>query len=166
VAEDFLQAYDENVDRVYGYLAYRLPSHVDASDLTQVTFERAFRAWDSFDPAKASVGGWLVSIAHNALIDQRRRDDARPVLVSADENTLERVGSNDEGGHTHELSEELQAGLQTLGDRERAVIALHYGGDLSGPQIADVMGLSADNVYQLLSRSLRKLRATLDAPAR
>jgi RNA polymerase sigma-70 factor, ECF subfamily len=165
VAEDFLQAYDENVDRVYGYLAYRLPSHVDASDLTQVTFERAFRAWDSFDPAKASVGGWLVSIAHNALIDQRRRDDARPALVSADESTLERLGSRDEGELTNELSDEVHAALGTLGDRERAVVALHYGGDLTGPQIANIMGLSTDNVYQLLSRSLRKLRATLNAQA-
>jgi DNA-binding CsgD family transcriptional regulator len=55
----------------------------------------------------------------------------------------------------------------SLTDREREVIALRFGGDLTGPEIAELTGLSLANVQQILSRSLRRLRAELeraDAP--
>jgi DNA-directed RNA polymerase specialized sigma24 family protein len=42
------------------------------------------------------------------------------------------------------------------------VIALRFGGDLSGSEIAELLELSIANVQQILSRSLRKLRATLE----
>ncbi|MDX6633369.1 MAG: Sigma-70, region 4 [Solirubrobacterales bacterium] len=42
------------------------------------------------------------------------------------------------------------------------MIALRFGGDLNGPEIAELLELSIANVQQILSRSLRKLRATLE----
>ena len=60
------------------------------------------------------------------------------------------------------ISPELAQALATLRPREREVIALRFGGDLTGPEIASVLDLSLANVQQLLSRSLRKLRDTLD----
>ena len=57
------------------------------------------------------------------------------------------------------MEPELAAALDELGDREREIIALRFGGDLTGPEIASLTGLSLANVQQILSRSLRKLRA-------
>lgn len=59
-------------------------------------------------------------------------------------------------------SPELEAALRELSDRDREVIALRFGGDLSAIEIAAVMGLSGANVHQILSRSLRKLRSLLE----
>src|SRR5947208_787539 len=73
MAQDFIRAYEEHVWDVYGYLAYRLGSRGDAEDLTQLTFERAFRAWDRYDERKSSLRSWFLVIARNALIDQSRR---------------------------------------------------------------------------------------------
>jgi DNA-directed RNA polymerase specialized sigma24 family protein len=52
-----------------------------------------------------------------------------------------------------------------LSDRDRELVALRYGGDLTGPEIASLTGLSLANVQQILSRSLRRLRALLDQPS-
>ena len=60
------------------------------------------------------------------------------------------------------LSPDLAAGLATLTERDREVIGLRFGGDLTGPEIADELGLSLANVQQILSRSLRRLRAQLE----
>jgi len=49
-----------------------------------------------------------------------------------------------------------------LGDRDRELIALRFGGDLTGPEIAELTGLSLANVQQILSRSLRRMRAEMD----
>ena len=49
-------------------------------------------------------------------------------------------------------------------DRERELIALRFGGDLNGPEIAELTGLTLANVQQILSRSLRRMRAELAGP--
>lgn len=155
---DFARVYEEHVWRVYGFLAYRLRDRHAAEDLTQTTFERALRAWSRFDPRRASESTWLLAIARNLLIDHHRRDrsdrlepiDERvaPLVVGPDE----RLG----------VGPELAQALAQLSDRDREVIALRFGGDLTGPEIAAMLGLSLANVQQILSRSLRKLRGSLE----
>ena len=154
----FADVYEAEVWRVYGFFAYRLPGKSDCEDLTQATFERALRAWGRFDPSRSEPGTWLLSIARNLLIDQyrRRREFAAGGAEEVDERSAEDEPAL--GG----VSPELHEGLAALNARERELIALRFGGDLSGPEIAEVTGLSVANVQQILSRSLRRLRAHLD----
>ncbi len=158
-ADRFADAYEEHVWRVYGFFGYRVASREEAEDLTQQTFERALAAWDRFDDRRASVGTWLMAIAHNALIDHYRRGRARAEgWVSVRDSIEERVVDEPSLG----LSPDLEAALLRLGQREREVIALRFGGDLTGAQIAELTGLTVANVQQILSRSLRRLREELD----
>ncbi len=155
---DFARVYEEHVWRVYGFLAYRVRSRDDAEDLTQVTFERALRAWARFDPQRASESTWLLAIARNLLIDHHRRDRSG-LLEPLDERVAPAVDGPEE---RLTASAELIEALGQLNDREREVLALRFGADLSGPQIAAVAGLSLANVQQIISRSLRKLRGLLE----
>jgi RNA polymerase sigma factor (sigma-70 family) len=155
--DDFARVYEEHVWIVYGFLAYRIRDRAAAEDLTQATFEHALRAWSRFDARKGSHRTWLMTIARNLLIDDRRRDHSSGVEI--DEGMLPSVaGPEDRPMASHEIAD----ALSRLGDREREVIALRFGGDLTGPEIAEVLGLSLANVQQILSRSLRKLRSILD----
>ncbi|MEA2231827.1 MAG: Sigma-70, region 4, partial [Solirubrobacteraceae bacterium] len=52
------------------------------------------------------------------------------------------------------------------GAREREIIALRFGGDLTGPEIAEATGLRLANVQQILSRSLRRMRAVIEEAER
>ena len=162
--EGFSTAYDDHVWDVYGFFGYRLRSREAAEDLTQMTFERALRAWDRFDPERASAKTWILAIAQNLLIDHFRRDrtgqneplregEAADLQLGGDEGLAADLG----------LSPELEVALATLGERERALIALRFGGDLTGPEIAELTDLSLANVQQILSRGLRKLRSELVA---
>jgi RNA polymerase sigma-70 factor (ECF subfamily) len=49
-----------------------------------------------------------------------------------------------------------------IGERERELIALRFGGDLGCPEIAALTGLTLANVQQILSRSLRRMRSSLE----
>jgi RNA polymerase sigma factor (sigma-70 family) len=151
--------YEEHVWRVYGFLAYRVGNREIAEDLTQATFERALRAWSRYDPARAPVHSWLLRIASNLLIDHHRRGRAwlRDELAAGD---AVQPGPEERWGGSPELLE----ALGQLGDRDREVLALRYGGDLSGAEVADVLGLSVANVQQINSRALRRLRALLGEP--
>jgi RNA polymerase sigma-70 factor (ECF subfamily) len=158
---EFARVYDEHVWRVYGFLAYRVGDRDVVEDLTQATFERALRAWGRFDPRKASEATWLLTIARNLLIDHHRRNRS-DATAEIDERLLPRVsGPEEESGDFAELFE----ALATLNERDREVVELRFGGDLSGPEIAAATGLSLANVQQILSRSLRRLRAVLQGSA-
>src|SRR5579859_7956934 len=128
----FARLYEDHVWRVYGFLAYRLGGDRETTeDLTQLTFERALRAWPRYDPRRAAVSTWLLAIAHNALVDHYRR--GTEVFEEIDERVLPRVRGPEE---RFAGSPELVSALATLGDREREVLALRYGGDLSGAEVA------------------------------
>jgi RNA polymerase sigma-70 factor (ECF subfamily) len=160
---DFTELYDDHVFAVYGFLAYRVRSREDAEDLTQMTFERAVRAWSRFDVERASPRTWLLAIARNLLIDHYRADRSatQAPLEEAPDSAAIVEGPDGSLG----VSPELAAALRTLGDRERELIALRYGADLTGPEIAELCELTLANVHQILSRSLRSLRALLESEA-
>jgi RNA polymerase sigma-70 factor (ECF subfamily) len=158
---DFARVYSEHVWLVYGFFAYRLGDRHQAEDLTQAAFERALRAWSRFDPRRSSERTWLLSIARNLLTDHHRRERHRrteqldAVAAPAVPGPEEHGGSNPE----------LIAALEGLSDREREVIALRYGADLTGPEIAALLELNLANVQQIASRALRSLKESLERPA-
>jgi RNA polymerase sigma factor (sigma-70 family) len=158
---DFESAYTRHLQRIYGFFAYRVGSREDAEELTQRTFERALNAWARFDPERGSLGVWLSSIARNLLIDHYRADSA------AQQQPLDEAGEEGLGSVAPEpslgIDPEVAAALAQLSVRDREVIALRYGGELTGPEIAELTGLSLANVQQIISRSLRRLRLALEA---
>lgn len=151
------RVYREHVGAVYAFFAYSV-SRDHAEDLTAATFERVVKAWRGYDPARAGERTWILAIARNQLTDFFRRQshrgavstDEHPLLVDAlgGEDPLERWLDRDE----------VRSWLAALGERERGVLALRYGADLPGREIAELMGLSEGNVHQIISRSLRSLR--------
>jgi RNA polymerase sigma-70 factor (ECF subfamily) len=156
----FVDVYDDEIWNIYGFFAYRVASVADAEDLTQRTFERALRAWRRFDPERAPVRVWLLTIARNLLIDHYRAD------VWGRQQAIEEVPEGELGSELAQpdlgIEPDLAEALAELVPRDREVLALRFGGDLNGPEIAATTGLSLANVQQILSRSLRKLRGRLE----
>jgi RNA polymerase sigma-70 factor (ECF subfamily) len=151
--------FDEHVWDVYGFVAYRVDNRVEAEDLTQQTFERALRAWSRFDPSRAQPRTWLLAIARNLVVDHYRRDRSmmhRPLSEEGEEVVTQ------EGPEAAGVSPELSSALATLSNRDREIVALRFGADLRGPEIAELLSLTLANVQQILSRSLRRLRAELE----
>jgi RNA polymerase sigma factor (sigma-70 family) len=158
---DFRSACEQHIAELHAFFAYRLGSRADAEDLTQETLERAFRAWARYDPSRASPRTWLLAIARNLLIDHYRASAGRHTLTLEDEPGVAAIHAEPDLG----LDPDLAAALTRLPEREREIIALRFGGDLTGPEIAALTGLSLANVQQILSRSLRRLRTDLEGPA-
>jgi RNA polymerase sigma-70 factor (ECF subfamily) len=158
--QDFAGVYDEEVWSVYGFFAYRLASVADVEELTQRTFERALRAWERFDPERSPARVWLLAIARNLLIDHYRADTWGR-MQAIDEVPEGELGSEMPAPDLG-LEPDLANALAHLTPRDREVLALRFGGDLNGPEIATITGLSLANVQQILSRSLRRLRDRLE----
>src|SRR5256885_17112154 len=68
----FSQAAESHLDDVYGYLAWFTGDRSVAEELTGATFERAFRLWHRFDPARGSAQTRLCQVARTVAIDHFR----------------------------------------------------------------------------------------------
>ncbi len=159
--EDFEQLYEDHAQPLYGFLAYRTGDRALAEDLLGETFERALRSRRRYDPARASAKTWLYAIALNCLRDQIRRSQAET-------RALDRAAAGDEVAVLDpdlgrvEDREELGRAMAALSEQEREAVALRYGGDLTAPETAKLLGEKLTTVEGRLYRALRKLRAELD----
>ena len=72
-------------ERVFAMIARQVPDMMDAQELTQDTFLRAFSHIDSYAPHKASLSTWLCRIAYHLTLDHLKR--RRPVIVVMEDNT-------------------------------------------------------------------------------
>lgn len=142
------------IRRVYAYVAYRLGDGAEAEDVTSETFERALRYRDSFDPKRGEPVSWLIGIARRCIEGSRMRpeslehtgDPADPLDVEAE--TVERLT--------------LTQAVDRLDERDRELIALRYGSDLSARQIGELLELRTNAVEVALHRALARLRKLLE----
>jgi RNA polymerase sigma-70 factor, ECF subfamily len=154
---DWDQVYAEQLPRVLNFFRYRLGDTADAEDLTARTFEKAWRARHRYRRDLAGFATWLLTIARNVAIDHvRARQYHQPLEVA------EAVPSLDATPEQHALqhaeAQRLAALLATLPPRQRELIAMKYGADMTNRAIARATGLSESNVGTILHRAVEELR--------
>jgi RNA polymerase sigma factor (sigma-70 family) len=150
--------YRRTVTGVYAFFCYSVDADT-ADDLTAATFERVVRAWSRYDPSRARVDVWVLAIARNVLRDHYRRQ-AHRLAPSIDEHPAlaAHVAAKDGGIEKWIAGDAFVSWLSALRPREREVLALRYGADLSTDEIARCLDLTPANVLQTASRALRRLR--------
>jgi RNA polymerase sigma factor (sigma-70 family) len=144
------------IRRVYAYVAYRIGDGADAEDVTSATFERALRYRESFDPRRGDAATWLIGIARRCIADAMHRPDT----PTADLPDVAGEG-HDDLAHSRL---DLHAALELLEERDRELLALRYGADLTARQIAELLELKTNAVEVALHRALARLRDGLDPP--
>jgi RNA polymerase sigma-70 factor (ECF subfamily) len=156
---------DEMVDRyqrpLLAYAARMLHGDwQEAQDAVQETFLRLCRE----DPAKVEsrVAAWLFSVCRSRVIDMQRTSHAAPLDASqmpiADPSPdVSAVASEAEDRiHLSEL-------MDRLSPRQQEVLRLRMTAGLSYREIAEVTGMSVNNVGFHLHQAVRSLRTSLSA---
>jgi RNA polymerase sigma factor (sigma-70 family) len=137
-------------------LAYRMLSNVtEAEDVTQEVFVRAYTQLATYKPAH-KFSTWLLSIASHLAIDQlrRRRFLALPLEDVPFLEWITDLGAGPEQAALEgEQQDEIQAYLQRLPGKYRAVILLRYWYDLSYEEIAMALNLTPALVKARLHRA-------------
>lgn len=142
------------IRRVYAYVAYRIGDGAEAEDITSETFARALRYRDTYDARKGTPISWLIGIARrcvNEAVSQPRPESDLPDRAAAwdmEDNAVDRLT--------------MQAAVSQLPERDRELIALRYGADLSARQIAQRLELSTNAVEVALHRARARLREALE----
>jgi RNA polymerase sigma-70 factor (ECF subfamily) len=158
VCRRWYEAYGEPI---YRYLRFHLPSPDHAEDLTAEVFLRALKAFDRFDPSE-SPRPWLFRIAQNALRDHQRQANRRRILPTRAMWDLEcDAPSPEERVLWQEEVTELLSALASMPGRDREIIGLCYGSELSIAEAGEILGLTATATRTRLWRALARLRKKL-----
>lgn len=149
---------EELADDVYSGLR-RLAGPVDAEDLTQETFIRAYRALVTYDTARIenlSLRGWIWTIALNLGRNHARDRARRPVPVELED----RFGREDPEPPD---SEAWDRRLQRLPAAQRRAVVLRHVVGLDYPEISAATGRAEGTVKSDVHRGLSKLREMMES---
>ena len=158
-AEPCAAWYEAYGKAVYNYFRFQLIPPDDAEDLTAETFLRAVRASDRYDATRAAVQTWLLTIARNVLIDERRSARVRR-RVGVDE--LRDLAMDEPSPEERMLRrEEVGAAMTAMGalsNEDRELLSLRYGGELDIAELAELLDVPTGTVRTRLWRALERLR--------
>jgi RNA polymerase sigma factor (sigma-70 family) len=147
----------EAIKRLYAYAAYRMGPGADAEDVVSETIERALRYRNSYDPSVGSPISWMIGIANRCIADAVEERGRR---VDAPVDEVEGV-QPDFSSEVVDRSE-IREAVSRLDERDRELIALRYGADLSAREIGLVLELRTNTIEVALHRALARLRASLE----
>jgi RNA polymerase sigma factor (sigma-70 family) len=142
------------IRRVYAYVAYRIGDGPDAEDITSETFERALRYKKSYDSRKGEPVAWLIGIARRCIAGR----PANLEISSEQYETADRGDLEDDALRRIVLS----GAVGRLEERDRELIGLRYGADLTARQIAELHGAKTNAIEVALHRALGRLRAQME----
>jgi RNA polymerase sigma-70 factor (ECF subfamily) len=130
-----------------------------AADLTQETFVKAYRAYDTLaDHNRARA--WLYQIAGRTALDELRRRKIVRFVPWSGESRGEAASAEDLVLRAR-LSADLERAIMRIPPRQRQALVLAELHELSGLELAEAMGVSHVAARALLTRARESLRQAL-----
>lgn len=150
----FAELYESNFDRVYAYVARRVPTRQDAEDVTSEVFHEALRNLAQFEWRGSPFIAWLLGIARKRLADRWRRLGRRPEMALNDTDEASIEAGLEEAVALFQLVDDLPSD-------QRLVVHRRFVEQKSLRDIALELGRSEGAVKQLQFRALQQLRAKM-----
>jgi RNA polymerase sigma-70 factor, ECF subfamily len=125
--------FERHADDVYRYAKYALPPEMDAKDVVQEVFLRAFRYWSDFK-GNADPKTWLLRIARNHIYDLLRKKRRQRIY--------ETEALNKPHAASLDTIIELEDALHRMSPSHRQVLSLRWIQGLSVSETSSVLGWS------------------------
>jgi len=158
----FEQLFHRYQDRVYS-TAYRMMNdQEDAQDLTQEIFLKAYQNISKFN-FRAAFSTWLYRLAVNLCIDELRKRKRSANTMPLEEAIL-KADANTPEDHAISGDRERQVwdAINSLKEKERAIIILRDMEGLSYKEIAEALKCSVGRVKSRLHEARQKLKTILE----
>ena len=144
---------------IYAYLTRMVRDPELAADLTQETFVKAYRAFDSLADAERARA-WLYQIAGRTALDElRRRRLVRFVPWTGESRGV--AGSAEEAALRGRFSAEMERALDRIPARQRQALLLAELHELTGVELAAALDVTHEAARALLTRARESLRQAL-----
>ena len=147
--------------QVFAMVVRQVGDAMDAEELTQDTFLRAFSHISSYDPSRASLGTWLCRIAYRLTLDFLKR--RRPQIVSIEDTEVWQTDIGEEqlaaglSTGSEERIRQLELLMDDLPPDDRLLLTLYYFENRPLNECAFIIDTTAHALANRLYRIRRKL---------
>ncbi len=145
---------------LFAYVRSLGPDDGLAEEIVQDTFVAAWRGASGFE-GRSTLSSWLFGIARRQARDRMRR--WVPVMEPAD--VLEAAPDPELGPEAQALAaasrDAIRRAMSRIPDADREVLLLTFAHELSGPEVAEVLGIPAGTVKSRLFHARQRLREQL-----
>ena len=127
----------------------------EAEEVAAETFKRAYEAWTRGRGPSGAPIPWLLTIARRIVIDRTRRGR---LVVWLRILPQDRAASAQDEIDNLEVWIWFQQLCRALPARQREVLLMRYGLDLSDQEIGRILGMTAGSARTTIARALARLR--------
>ena len=150
--------YDRYGDLLYSMVVRILGRAAEAEDVLQEAWLQVWRKAETYDPARGSVGAWLVTVARSRAIDRLRSEGSRRrAEIAAGDDTMPPSHDASVDAAARMLGERVSGALAQLEPRHREVLELAYFGCLSQREIASRLNAPLGTVKSWTRQALLRL---------
>lgn len=163
--EAFEKLANQHYQGIFQMIYYRVNRPMDAEDLTQEVFMKAFKGLNRLTD-EHRFKGWLYRIAVNQVRDFHRRKKFMGLIkpfTSEEENTYSNAPTSDEPGPLEKLMQkrfrqEAEIFLNRLSNMEKDVFLLRFFDQLHISEIATALNKGESTIKTHLYRALSKFK--------
>lgn len=160
-AQAFGDLYTRYMEEIQRYIFFRVANRLDAEDLTETVFIKAWEALTASPAAEINnLRGWLYRIAHNQVIDHYRANRATSALPP-DQALKDESPSPEAKSLGMDDQRRLAASIQQLEASQQQVIICRFINGLSHAETAQVLNIKEGHVRVLQFRALQRLKEIL-----
>ena len=153
IEDDFLAIINENSGIIHKICRLYRDSKEDREDLFQ---EITFQLWKAYPFFKenSKLSTWLYKIAFNTAVAnyRKKRPSINYVPILPD--------YSDDKNEQDDRQEQLFAVIKQLNEGDRAILSLYFE-ELSNREIAEIIGISENNVSVKMNRIKQKIQKLL-----
>lgn len=157
--------FEQQIEMLYPRLhrsmtAYLAGSGIEAEDILQETFLKAYKKIDQFE-GKSNMYTWLYSIARNKCIDEfrKRKYESNRSSIPVEEYQLE--SDEFKAKDQQEEVKLLKEAISQLPELLRSIVVMKSIDGLSYPEISDVTGVNEQTLKNRMFRARKQLAETL-----
>lgn len=156
---------DRYKDLVFTLALRMLKNREEAEEVAQDTFIKVYKSLQKFK-GDSKFSTWIYKVAYNSCLDRIKKNKKHYNDVAIDEFTMHHLKAVDNVFETmveNERNEAIKECLNLLPSDDSFLLTLYYFEEQSLEEIADIIGLTANNVKVKLYRSRKKLATILKA---
>jgi RNA polymerase sigma-70 factor (ECF subfamily) len=147
-------------DALYCFALSITGDSVDAEDLVQETYLRAYRKFDQFEFGTSSKA-WMFKIMRNIAIDQIRKKD--PLLASGNETCNDALACIDAVADHIPYAIDIKSAFKELPSKYRIVVHLKDIEGFTYKEMAEILNFPIGTIMSRLYRGRQALKSILSA---
>lgn len=158
----FLKCYENHSDALFRYCYFQTSNRDVATDLLQDTFIKTWQYLQGGNQVD-NIKAFLYKVAKNLIIDYRRKKKSYSLDAITETGVDFKSEIDEEERVTEDFDKEFVVSkLENLEDDYREILTMRYVNEMSIREIADTLGMTANNVSVKIHRGVDRMKKILE----